>query len=311
MRYDQGKFEVIVVDDDDDAETRAIVESAREAGSPVKYVSQYRRGAAHARNRGAAEARYPMLLFCDDDILVERDHLTEHARAHRGERPALVNGTWRFASETMRALESTSVGRLRLALEERFRGLREENARPLEDIGPGCYAASALTACNLSVERGIFAELGGFDEAFRAVEDQELGLRAGRCGCQLVLSDRIMCLHDDRRVTLRELCGREEAGARGTVMLLRKYPEVYAEATYFVVNGPIRRGDRLDTVIKKLVKSMLARRVPLAVIHAQVSCLERVVRLDWVLWPVYQRLLGLHIFRGFRSAVGPGGGEQA
>ena len=300
-----------MIDDDDDAETRAVVESARSAGGSIQYLSQHREGAAHARNRGASEARYPMLLFCDDDIIVEQSHLTEHARAHRGEQPVLVNGTWRFASETMLALEATSVGRLRVALEERYRRLREENAPPLEDLGRDCYAASTLTACNLSVERGIFWKLGGFDEAFSAVEDQELGLRASRSGCQLVLNERIKLLHDDRRVTLRQLCAREESGARGTVMLGRKYPEVYAQATYFVVNGPITRGDRLGTVIKKLVKSMLARRVPLALIHAQVSCLQQVVRLDSVLWPVYQRLLGLHIFRGFRSAPGPPAGEQA
>ena len=60
-------FEVIVVDNGSTDGTRAAVQRMADAGHPVRYVHELRRGASPARNAGARAARAPILAFMDDD----------------------------------------------------------------------------------------------------------------------------------------------------------------------------------------------------------------------------------------------------
>jgi len=62
-----------------------------------------------------------------------------------------------------------------------------------------------LAPGNLSLCRDLFWEIGGFDEDFpvAGAEDQEFSLRARAAGCRLVLDTRIVCDHNDNRLTLQ------------------------------------------------------------------------------------------------------------
>ncbi|MBV8950955.1 MAG: glycosyltransferase family 2 protein, partial [Actinobacteria bacterium] len=65
-------FEIIVVENRPGASTtaREIVETLPRA-VPVRYVEERRRGLSNARNRGIAEARGEIVVFTDDDVLVD------------------------------------------------------------------------------------------------------------------------------------------------------------------------------------------------------------------------------------------------
>jgi glycosyltransferase involved in cell wall biosynthesis len=67
-------YEVIVVDNNSDDSTRAVVESfiARSAGR-LRYVFEPRQGVSYGRNAGIAVASAPIIAFFDDDIRVARD----------------------------------------------------------------------------------------------------------------------------------------------------------------------------------------------------------------------------------------------
>ena len=72
-------WEAVVVDDGSRDGTPAAVEAWIErSGAAVRYVRQENRGAAAARNRGAAEAAGEHLLFIDNDIRVPRDFVSRH-----------------------------------------------------------------------------------------------------------------------------------------------------------------------------------------------------------------------------------------
>lgn len=74
--------ELIVVDASDDGETRALCVSPP-AGltARVDYRPAASRGAASQRNEGVALAAHPLVLFMDDDILLEPDCLARMCRA--------------------------------------------------------------------------------------------------------------------------------------------------------------------------------------------------------------------------------------
>jgi glycosyltransferase involved in cell wall biosynthesis len=77
--YPREQFEILVVDNNSRDNTRAVVDAF--AGEPValRYVFESNQGLEHARNRAIAEARGEIIVFADDDILMEPDWLTQIA----------------------------------------------------------------------------------------------------------------------------------------------------------------------------------------------------------------------------------------
>ena len=302
LDYPRDRYEVIVVDDAGESDVAGCIADAfGRLGVSMTFRTQHRRGAASARNQGARVAGGELVLFCDDDILVEPSHLRAHAAAHARHPHAAVNGTWEFPPGMMAALRSTPFGRFRIELERGFQ--REAGGAPL-DGDPGCLRMPLLTACNLSLRRELFWEIGGFDEDFplAGAEDQDLSLRAKAANASLLLDTKIRCLHNDDRASLRAYCAREERGASTVAVLARKYPAVYADVPFVRENRSIDARDSPGLVAKKLVKAMLAAPPVLAGLHALVPSCEAVHMPDRILRRLYLVLLGLHLYRGFRRS---------
>jgi GT2 family glycosyltransferase len=67
---------------------------------------------------------------------------------------------------------------------------------------------------NLSVGADFFRRLGGFDERFPSIgdEDRDLCLRARKAGAIIVLDSEIPVIHNDQHAGLDAICGRRERG---------------------------------------------------------------------------------------------------
>jgi GT2 family glycosyltransferase len=66
-------WEVIVVDNNSDDDTRLVLEEIEKNFEPkIKYVFEDKQGIAHARNRGVKEARGEIIAFADDDVIVDK-----------------------------------------------------------------------------------------------------------------------------------------------------------------------------------------------------------------------------------------------
>lgn len=291
--------EVIVVDNDGVGAAEAVVRSYAGSRIPVRCEVEPRGGVARARNHGARQAVGELLIFCDDDILVEPSHVQRHlsARARYGD--CLVSGKWRFAPGTLEALGRTPFGRYRIALDQRFRGLAD--GRRLEGER---WEVEAFEANNLLISRRLFWDLGGFDEEFpfAGIEDRELSMRATRAGCRMIRDDSIRLLHNDQTVTLEQFCLREERSAQTIGVLARKYPDVERGATFTAVNGPITASDPLARVAKKVVKQLLATPALIGLLPRLVHALERLRLGERAMARLYSGVVGVHIFRGFRAA---------
>ena len=80
LRYDGPLEALVVVDGSTDGTAAALAEIA--VPFPFRVVTQANGGAASARNIGARAATGEVLLFLDDDMMVDPDIVEQHASSH-------------------------------------------------------------------------------------------------------------------------------------------------------------------------------------------------------------------------------------
>ena len=209
LRYD-GRIEVIVVVDGSTDGTSAAVK-AIECPFPLKVVEQANAGAASARNSGAALARNDIILFLDDDMIVQPDLLNEHARLYREGADAAIGDT-PVKSDSSIGFLAESVGRW-------IASTRVRSPLSPFDVFTG----------QLSVRRSVFDQLGGFDTAFTTgasfgSEDADFGAR-------------LLARYDVRHspsavsrqvyvVTPREYMERAPRAVAANLRFIRKHPDL-------------------------------------------------------------------------------------
>ncbi|HTT55998.1 MAG TPA: glycosyltransferase family 2 protein [Opitutaceae bacterium] len=71
------RYEVLVIDNNSRDGTRAVVAEFAGTNPAPRHLIETRQGLDHARNRALSEARGEIIVFADDDILVEADWLRE------------------------------------------------------------------------------------------------------------------------------------------------------------------------------------------------------------------------------------------
>lgn len=79
QQFPRDHFEVLVIDNNSTDETRAVVGEFASAQPAPRYILETKQGLDYGRNRAIAEARGEIVVFGDDDILVEPDWLAQIA----------------------------------------------------------------------------------------------------------------------------------------------------------------------------------------------------------------------------------------
>jgi glycosyltransferase involved in cell wall biosynthesis len=161
-----GSFELIVVDDGSTDATPATI--ARFGDGRVRCVRlEDNRGAAAARNVGIRESNGRFIAFQDSDDEWLPSKLESHMRVFAECDPA--------------------IGVVYSDMERIWRDGRSEYYRS-PDVLPGVLLnpeTSFYQVCGLGIQstvirRAVLAEVGGFNEAFPALEDLELFVRLSR-----------------------------------------------------------------------------------------------------------------------------------
>jgi GT2 family glycosyltransferase len=148
-------FEVIVsLNSADPVHRQRLAALTSRMTRPVRIVdSSDKRGAAHARNAGAAAALAPTLAFCDSDDIVRPDWLDR-----------LIAGLANFEA----------VGG---HLEEFAASRWVKGVRPPPTPGelPKFLGVPYLVSASMALSRELFERVGGFDETLHRCEDIALG----------------------------------------------------------------------------------------------------------------------------------------
>lgn len=169
------EWQAIVVDDGSTDATATLVASFRWA----RCIAMPHRGAAAARNQGAALAQGPILLFTDADCEPQPDWIEKMLAPFVDANVVGAKGTYRTRSRGMTARF------VQLEYEEKY-----ERMRQLEQI-------DFIDTYSAAYRREVFLSNGGFDESFptASVEDQEFSFRLAERGYRLVFAPDAIVYH--------------------------------------------------------------------------------------------------------------------
>jgi GT2 family glycosyltransferase len=288
-------YEVLVVDDGSTDTTPDVLAAISVPYRLRLFRQPENRGVSAGRNVGLREAEGDVVIMLSDDMVVPRDFISTHlATLERFPNSWVVGG---FGQ--LEALTETPFGRYLESLERQF-----DRARMGGRIEDQIYEMGTPTARNLSLPRSDLDRVGLFDEQFRVTcEDQDLAHRATQQGIRFIYNAALECVHNDHAADLARYCRFQQRGARDTVRLLRKLPEVHGGAPIARVNGYMSWSDGPSLLARKAVKRVLSTGVGLAVVARLIALAERLRLPDRWLAVGYRALIGLHIFRGGREGL--------
>jgi glycosyltransferase involved in cell wall biosynthesis len=213
---DKKLFEIVIVDDGSDDGTREMVaDFSKQVEHYIRYYWQENQRAGSARNLGILEAKSPLILLMDDDIILNRDHLTLHFGLHM-----------KYAEPEVAVRGRVTVGSRGIDLlrwdESDFSPIGSLSNREMI-ISPGYFVTAAV-----SLKREFLMKAGLFTPGLPFEEDTDLSLRMRDFGLKLIYCREAVGIHTEPIDTLEKVVnsgrkyGRTLAEWRGRIPLYRK-----------------------------------------------------------------------------------------
>lgn len=226
---------VVVVDGSFDDSAHALRELRTRL--PLAIIEQPHGGAGAARNRGAQAATGDVVVFLDDDVLVDDGFLE-----------ALSNEIAAGADVVLSHLAIMDAGPPSLRAKE----LTTWFDAVATQMRAGTFSAENMIFSAAAVRRSLFLDVGGFDESFTrhgsyGAEDGELGHRLLAAGAVVRFAPDATATTDVEPHPATTLARAYDMG-RNHVRLVRKHPELLESAF-----DEVREGSRIYRLMEPLV----------------------------------------------------------
>jgi len=261
-------FEVLVVDNNSDDDTRQVVESfqARRTLS-LAYVFEPRRGVSHARNAGIALAKGAIVAFLDDDEEASVDWVATVKRTFDQHADIdCIGGPVRprWPHDPPPWLTREHFGPVGLQDEAPWMRL---NARK---------AARSLGSGNLACRSEALETVGGFDPAFVRNQDLEFNLRLWNAGREGLFTPELVVMTNVPRERMTKAYHRKWNATRGRSRAMMGYYDRFDREGRLVpenkgarrfLGTPLFLYRRLFAHLGKWLVTMLTRRSSGAFYH--------------------------------------------
>ena len=266
LNQDHPAFEVIVVDQSPALEqpVREYLESVR---SRIRYFALPEPNVSAARNFGVRQARFDIVAFIDDDLMIECDYLSCHARHYLD---AKVGGVMALTIESGETKSRRELVRL-AAREYRAKvNIEDQPALPVE----------WATGCNTSYRKSAIIRAGWSDPAFLGCawcEDADLAVRVRGAGYLLIFDSTFAGIHlalprggcgnrdvreSDRKHSERVILSLYHVAKNWKLLGLREaWERVYLTYRGFALNYTLARTDWRKMVRRQVVFLRLLSRV--------------------------------------------------
>lgn len=193
-------YEILVCNDGGEPIDEYI--SSRKLNLSIRVINFKHIGRSQIRNAGAFETSGDIILFNDDDIMINPDCFDYHIQVHRNMSNAIVLGKYKQVYFTDKELVSDHVMEL---------GHAELKKISHDDLHEICTKNRIFktqessrhwlcgTTGNFSVSKGNYIQVGGFDCNFRGwgYEDIELSYRLSKMGCRFYCNLKYSNYHID------------------------------------------------------------------------------------------------------------------
>lgn len=209
---DPSAYEVIAVDDGSTEDSRDKLADL----SPryrLRIERQANAGAAVARQRAVELARGRVIVVVDDDMQVAPTFLERHLDQHEGD-------------------DTVVLGRLRpdakladMPLFERFYARVVATKAEAFATGKERVRGHDVYTGNVSFPRKLFLDAGGFDAQFRALEDEELGIRLEKAGARFAFANEAVSTHGSDWTSMKAWMARAHRDGVYQAKVSRKHPD--------------------------------------------------------------------------------------
>ena len=229
-----SSFEIIVVVDGSTDGSMQYIQSFAWKLNELHLFEQINKGRAGARNTGAREAKTPLLIFFDDDMILDPGCIEKHLQFHQKYTACIAMG---------KILEPAAAGDTEIVQYKDF--LNTSWNKTLEPYKQQALPAewTILSAANFSIPKSDFDKLNGFDELLKDIEDYDFALRVKQQGTEIYYLDDAVSIHKDP-FTFQKYAARSRSYLKNRKYAAQLKPALYA-------NDPIL--NHKNTGLQKLV----------------------------------------------------------
>lgn len=273
---DGMEAEIIVIND-----SKVLRPVVPVAPGRVRLIDNPKAGVASARNLGAAKAQSEILIFMDDDFLVERKDIVRAVEIAALDTKKIHLFNWVYPPDLQETLGRSQFGRYLI----RFGFTTLQGWLAGEWRNEDVFELEGGASYFLPIAKSLFNDIGGYNENFphAGAEDYEFVQKARKAGVRFYLDKTVTLYHNEKdRLDMKNWMRRKE---RNGETLKVAAGQGLAEIAIYYPNT------------KRFVLKMLSKSKSL--FFAALNILPNVTWLDPVYFRITNVLLAIHIFDGY------------
>jgi GT2 family glycosyltransferase len=213
--FEQSINAAIEVINDFDAEIIVINDSKKTKivlnnnNPKVKILVNPKSGVASARNLGARLAEADLLIFVDDDILINKHTLERTIELYKNNNDRCYNPNWIYPPDLDKKIRKTQFGRY--LIQNGFTSLQGWNKGVKWDTAKA-FEVNLVASYFLPIYKSSFNKINGYNEDFphAGAEDHDFANRLKQSGIKAFIDPNFMVYHNEAdRVYLNDWLNRK------------------------------------------------------------------------------------------------------